>query len=94
METFTRKECHPGAEAEIDFGYAGKMLDEEGNLRKAWAFVMVLSWSRYAYVEFAFDQKVETWLHCHRNALAFFGGVPQRVIVSKPLGFEKRASSE
>jgi len=50
VETFTRKECHPGAEAEIDFGYAGKMLDEEGNLRKAWAFVMVLSWSRYAYV--------------------------------------------
>lgn len=81
VETFTRKECHPGAEAEIDFGYIGRMLDAEGNLRKAWAFVMVLSWSRYAYVEFVFDQKIETWLRCHRNALAFFGGVPRRLVI-------------
>jgi transposase len=40
----------------------------------------VLGWSRYAYVEFVFDQKVETWLRCHRNALEFFGGVPQRLV--------------
>ena len=81
VETFTRKESEPGKEAEIDFGYVGKMRDAEGGLRKAWAFVMVLSWSRYAYVEFVFDQKVETWLRCHRNALAFFGGVPQRLVI-------------
>ena len=43
-------------------------------LRKAWAFVMVLAWSRYAYVEFVFDQKVATWLRCHRNALGVFRG--------------------
>jgi hypothetical protein len=59
VETYTRKESEPGEEAEIDFGYVGKMLNAEGNLRKAWAFVMVLAWSRYAYVEFVFDQKVE-----------------------------------
>jgi len=35
------------------------MKDSEGNLRKTWAFVMVLGWSRYAYVEFVFDQKVK-----------------------------------
>jgi transposase len=81
VETYTRKECEPAEEAEIDFGYVGKMLDAEGNLRKAWAFVMVLGWSRYAYVEFVFDQKVETWLRCHRNALEFFGGVPQRLVI-------------
>ena len=81
VKTYVRKESEPGGEAEIDFGYVGKMLDAEGNLRKAWAFVMVLSWSRYAYVEFVFDQKVETWLRCHRNALAFFGGVPYRLVI-------------
>jgi transposase len=81
VETYTRKECEPAEEAEIDFGYVGKMLDAEGKLRKAWAFVMVLGWSRYAYVEFVFDQKVETWLRCHRNALGFFGGVPQRLVI-------------
>ena len=81
VETYTRKECQPGEEAEVDFGYVGMMQDADGKLRKAWAFVMVLGWSRYAYVEFVFDQKVETWLRCHRNALAFFGGVPQRLVI-------------
>jgi len=81
VETYTRKECQPGEEAEIDFGYVGMMQDGEGNLRKTWAFVMVLGWSRYAYVEFVFDQKVETWLRCHRNGLEFFGGVPLRVVI-------------
>jgi hypothetical protein len=42
VEAFTRKECQPGEEAEIDFGYVGMMLDAEGNLRKVWAFVMVM----------------------------------------------------
>jgi transposase len=81
VEAYTRKECQPGEEAEIDFGYVGMLKDNEGNLRKTWAFVMVLGWSRYAYVEFVFDQKVETWLRCHRNALEFFGGVPQRMVI-------------
>ena len=81
VKTYTRKEYEPGEEGEIDFGYVGKMRDAEGKLRKAWAFVMVLAWSRYAYVEFVFDQKVETWLRCHRNALEFFGGVPQRLVI-------------
>jgi transposase len=81
VETYVRKECQPGEEAEIDFGYVGMLQDAEGNLRKAWAFVMVLGWSRYAYVEFVFDQKVESWLRCHRNALTFFGGVPQRLVI-------------
>ena len=81
VETFTRKECQPGEEAEIDFGYVGMMRDGEGNSRKTWAFVMVLGWSRYAYVEFVFNQKVETWLRCHRNALEFFGGVPRRLVI-------------
>ena len=81
VKAYTRKESEPGAEAEIDFGYVGKMLDAEGRLRKTWVFVMVLSWSRYAYAEFVFDQKVETWLRCHRNALEFFGGVPNRLVI-------------
>jgi transposase len=81
VEAFTRKECQPGEEAEIDFGYVGMMLDAEGDLRKTWAFVMVLGWSRYTYVEFVFNQKAETWLRCHRNALKFFGGVPNRLVI-------------
>jgi transposase len=79
-EVTVRVETRPGEETQVDFGYAGRMVDpENGKLRKTWAFVMTLSWSRHQYVEFVFDQKVETWLRCHRNAFAFFGGVPERV---------------
>ena len=77
-----RVECQPGEEAQIDFGYAGLMIDEATDkARKTWAFVMTLSWSRHQYVEFVFDQKVETWLRLHRNAFAFFNGVPRCVVV-------------
>jgi transposase len=75
-----RVETAPGQEGQVDFGYAGHMVDPEtGELRKTWVFVMTLSWSRHQYVEFVFDQTVETWLRCHRNAFNFFGGVPEQI---------------
>lgn len=80
-ETTVRIETAPGEEAQVDFGYAGKMLDGNGELRKSWAFVMTLSYSRHQYVEFVFDQKVGTWLGCHQHAFEFFGGVPGRVVI-------------
>jgi len=77
-----RVETPPGEEAQVDFGYAGRMRDPQtGQMRKTWAFVMTLSWSRHQYVEFVFDQRVATWLSCHRRALAYFGGVPQRIVI-------------
>jgi transposase len=76
-----RIEVTPGSEAQVDFGYAGCHLDPvTGQLRKSWVFVMVLSWSRHAYAEVVFDQRVETWLLCHAHAFAFFGGVPERLV--------------
>lgn len=81
-EVTVRVERQPGEEVQVDFGYAGRLLDPlTGELRKAWAFVMTLSWSRHQYVEFVFDQRVETWLELHRHAFTFFGGVPRRVVI-------------
>lgn len=60
QEAATRVECQPGEEAQVDFGYVGMMLDADGNLRKTWSFVMVLSWSRHIYVEFVTDQTIGT----------------------------------
>ena len=81
-EVSVRVECQPGEEAQVDFGYAGYMLDlEKGKRRKSWAFVMTLSFSRHQYVEFVFDQKLATWLRLHRNALSFFGGIPRRIVI-------------
>ncbi len=80
-KTTVRVERKPGEEAQVDFGYAGLMLDPaSGKLRKSWAFVMTLSWSRHQYVEFVWDQSVATWLKLHINAFAFFGGVPERIV--------------
>ena len=81
-ETFVRVEVSPGSEAQVDFGYAGVILDPaSGAARKAWVFVMVLSYSRHLYAELVFDQRVETWLLCHAHAFAAFGGVPQRIVL-------------
>jgi hypothetical protein len=42
---------------------------------------MTLCDSRHQYAEVVWDQKVRTWLRCHRNAFEFFGGVPERIIL-------------
>ena len=47
-EAMVRVETAPGEEAQVDFGYAGTMIDPAtGKLRKTWVFVMTLSWSRH-----------------------------------------------
>lgn len=82
LDVTVRVECQPGEEAQVDFGYAGLMLDPgTGQRRRSWGFVMTLSWSRHQYVEFVWDQKVATWLRLHGQAFAFFGGVPERVVI-------------
>ena len=81
-EVTVRVERKPGEEGQVDFGFAGYMIDPEtGEVRKTWAFVMVLSWSRHQYVEFVFNQRIETWLLCHCHAFKFFGGVPERLVI-------------
>lgn len=77
-----RIERAAGSEAQVDFGYAGRLLDPAtGQSRKAWAFVMTLAWSRHQYVEFVFDQSLPTWIALHEHAFRFFGGVPQRIVL-------------
>lgn len=80
-EPVVRIEVAPGSEGQVDFGYAGLMLDPVTGLeRRAWVFVLLLSFSRHLYAELVFDQRIETWLGCHVHAFAFFGGVPRRMV--------------
>lgn len=65
-------------EAQVDFGYIGT-LKVNGTPRKAWIFVMSLSYSRYMYVSITLDQSVQTFIRCHTEAFRYFGGVPQTV---------------
>lgn len=92
-DTFVRVEVAPGSEVQVDFGYAGRTIDPAtGALRKTWAFVLVLSWSRHLYAELVFDQRVETWLLCHRHAFDCFGGIPERVVLDNLKAAILRAS--
>ena len=80
-EVMVRVERQLGEAGQVDFGYAGLLRDPTtGQLRRAWASVMTLAWSRHQYVAFVFDQKIATWLLCHRHALEFFGGAPARIV--------------
>ena len=69
----------PGEESQVDFGYFGKTLDNQGKLRKTWVFNMRLSYSRLDYFEKVYDQSVETFINCHINAFNYFGGVPRYI---------------
>lgn len=81
-EVFVRVETSPGDEAQVDFGYAGLMLDEQtGRQVKTWVFVMTLGYSRHMYVELVQDQKIETWLALHVRAFEWFGAVPRRIVI-------------
>jgi transposase len=92
-EAVVRVEAKPGSEAQVDFGYAGLTLDPAtGAARKTWVFVMVLAWSRHLYAELVFDQRVATWLLCHRHAFEAFGGIPARIVPDNLKAAVARAS--
>ena len=75
----------PGDVAQVDFG-AGPTITHvhTGEVIKTWVFVMVLAWSRHQYAELVCNQKVATWLGCHRRAFEWYGSVPTRVMIDNP----------
>jgi len=77
-----RLHTEPGQQAQVDFGYVGLMTDPEtGKLRKAWAFVMILSYSRHRFVRFVFRQDSRSWIDCHLRAFDFFQGCPKTILL-------------
>jgi transposase len=71
-------ETLPGEEAQVDFGYIGT-LNIGSKRKKAWVFVMTLSYSRYMYAKIVFDQTVKTFIKCHVESFRYFGGVPETI---------------
>ncbi len=75
----------PAEAAQVDFGKGPKIKDVfTGQQIGTWFFVMTLAFSRHQYAEFVTDQKVATWLGCHRRAFEFFGGVVRKIIIDNP----------
>jgi transposase len=78
-KVYLRIETDPGEQAQVDWGHFGHMR-VSGAQRPVSAFSMVLSWSRALYVDFCFDQQMDTFCRMHRRALEFFGGIPRRIV--------------
>lgn len=77
-KTFMVLHSLPGEEAQVDIGYIGTFpVDDKP--KKAWVFVMSLSYSCSIYVQIVFNQSVKTFIHCHTQAFKYFQGVPETV---------------
>jgi len=75
----------PGEAAQVDFGAGPTITDVfTGAVIKTWIFVMTLCFSRHMYAEIVTDQKVDTWLACHRRGFEFFNGVVGKLIIDNP----------
>lgn len=78
-KAYLRIETEPGEQAQVDWGSFGHWR-VDGTQRPLSAFAMVMRWSRALYVDFSLDQRMDTFLRMHQRALAFFGGVPKRIV--------------
>jgi transposase len=73
-----------GSEAQIDYGKLGMWIPASGSAGgrrvTVWAFVMVLSCSRYMFVRPVIRLDQQAWSEATVAGLEFFGGVPARLV--------------
>jgi transposase len=75
-----RFETPPGEQAQCDWAEVGRYLQPDGTSIRIYAFVMILCYSRYLYIEFTRSMALTTLIRCHQNAFAFFGGWTKRIL--------------
>jgi len=77
---YARIEVLPAEEAQVDFGQGAPTL-KNGRYVRPWLFVMTLSHSRKSFEKVVWHQDVETFIRCHEEAFAAFGGVTKTVLL-------------
>lgn len=77
-----RFETMPGLQAQVDWGFFEnyKVVDESGDEKKLYCFLMILGYSRMRYIEFVTDMTTSTLIRCHINAFRYFNGYPQEIL--------------
>lgn len=78
-EAFLRLATLAGEQAQVDWGYFGKIRVGEAEHRLL-AFVMVLSWSRRIFLRFYFGDATANFLRGHVDAFAHFERVAREVL--------------
>lgn len=75
-EAYMRLRTLPGEQAQVDWGYFGKVQVGRAS-RRLIAFATVLSYSRMIFVRFYFGDNTANFLHGHCAAFHSWGGVPR-----------------
>jgi transposase len=78
-EAVIRFETEPGRQAQVDWKEF-RRIGPEGQKEKLYAFVMLMGYSRKAFVMFTRSMKQSVLLYCHIAAFEYFGGVPHEIL--------------
>ncbi len=78
-EAFLRLRTFPGDQGQVDWAHFGKVKVGRAQRRLS-CFVSTLSYSRALYLEFFFDQMLESFLRGHVRTFQDWGGVPRNVL--------------
>ena len=78
-EAFFELRTLPGEQAQVDWAHFGTHA-VAGGRRSLFAFVMVLSFSRWLFVRFFYEARLPSFLAGHAEAFHFFGGVARRLL--------------
>ena len=79
VQAVQRFETEPALQAQVDWKEFGKQT-VDGRVVKLSAFVMVLGYSRKAFVLFTKSMDTATLMACHVLAFTYFGGVPFEIL--------------
>jgi transposase len=79
LQAVIRFETEPGLQAQVDWKEFGRQV-VDGIEVKLYAFVMVLGYSRKAFVRFTTSMDSATVLACHMMAFEYFRGVPREIL--------------
>lgn len=79
LQAVIRFETEPGMQAQVDWKEFGKQV-VDGVMVKLYAFVMVLGFSRKAFVRFTTSMDGATVMACHALAFEYFRGVPREIL--------------
>ncbi len=77
---FIRFESPPGKQMQIDWGHFGSLAYGD-TMRRLYAFAVIESYSRAAYVEFTHSQKQQSLHQALLNAFIYLGGSPEELVV-------------
>jgi transposase len=78
-EAFLRLRSLPGEQAQVDWAHFGHLAIGRAR-RPLMAFVMVLSYSRYIFLRFFLNARMENFLRGHVGAFEAWSGVPKVVL--------------